>query len=99
MPATARHANSTSFFSEKDREPMFTAFRNQGWRWLGYQDSNLGMPIPKTGALPLGDTPAVWWPERESNPRHGDFQSPALPTRSEEHTSELQSRPHLVCRL
>src|SRR5690554_7207869 len=23
----------------------------------------------------------------------------ALPTRSEEHTSELQSRPHLVCRL
>ncbi len=27
--------------------------------WLGYQDSNLGMPIPKTGALPLGDTPAI----------------------------------------
>src|SRR3989442_9146928 len=24
---------------------------------------------------------------------------PALPLRSEEHTSELQSRPHLVCRL
>src|SRR6266498_5115394 len=24
---------------------------------------------------------------------------PACPTRSEEHTSELQSRPHLVCRL
>src|SRR5215813_15318851 len=24
---------------------------------------------------------------------------PALPSRSEEHTSELQSRPHLVCRL
>src|SRR6476659_2401542 len=21
-----------------------------------------------------------WWPGRESNPRHGDFQSPALPT-------------------
>ena len=26
--------------------------------WLGCQDSNLGMPIPKTGALPLGDTPS-----------------------------------------
>src|SRR3989442_1980212 len=25
--------------------------------------------------------------------------APALPWRSEEHTSELQSRPHLVCRL
>src|SRR4249919_1401607 len=22
----------------------------------------------------------IWWPGRESNPRHGDFQSPALPT-------------------
>src|SRR5699024_8888175 len=47
---------------------------------VGYQDSNRGMPVPKTGALPLGDTPAVWWPERESNPRHEDFQSSALPT-------------------
>lgn len=25
--------------------------------WLGWQDSNLRMPIPKTGALPLGHTP------------------------------------------
>ena len=25
--------------------------------WLGYQDSNLGMPRSKPGALPLGDTP------------------------------------------
>lgn len=27
--------------------------------WLGWQDSNLRMPIPKTGALPLGYTPTV----------------------------------------
>ncbi len=26
-------------------------------RWLGYQDSNLGMPGSKPGALPLGDIP------------------------------------------
>ncbi len=26
--------------------------------WLGYQDSNLGMPGSKPGALPLGDTPS-----------------------------------------
>ncbi len=25
--------------------------------WLGYQDSNLGMPESESGALPLGDTP------------------------------------------
>lgn len=27
--------------------------------WLGWQDSNLRMPVPKTGALPLGYTPAM----------------------------------------
>ena len=26
--------------------------------WLGRQDSNLRIPVPKTGALPLGDAPA-----------------------------------------
>ena len=31
-------------------------------RWLGWQDSNLRMPVPKTGALPLGDTPMPSWP-------------------------------------
>lgn len=27
--------------------------------WLGREDSNLRMPIPKTGALPLGDAPTL----------------------------------------
>ena len=26
-------------------------------RWLGRQDSNLRMPVPKTGVLPLDDAP------------------------------------------
>ena len=30
--------------------------------WLGRQDSNLGMAVPKTAALPLGDAP----PEAEA---------------------------------
>jgi hypothetical protein len=30
-----------------------------GRDWLGWQDSNLRMPVPKTGALPLGYTPAA----------------------------------------
>ena len=33
--------------------------RNAVWRWLGWQDSNLRMAIPKTAALPLGYTPTV----------------------------------------
>jgi hypothetical protein len=28
-------------------------------RWLGRQDSNLGMAVPKTAALPLGDAPSA----------------------------------------
>lgn len=28
--------------------------------WLGWKDSNLRMPVPKTGALPLGYTPRPW---------------------------------------
>src|SRR6266498_524827 len=47
---------------------------------------------------------AVWSSRREARPRHaaprGVLSTPApRPARSEEHTSELQSRPHLVCRL
>ena len=35
-----------------------SAFFRMGACWLGRQDSNLRMPVPKTGALPLGDAPA-----------------------------------------
>lgn len=28
--------------------------------WLGRKDSNLRMPVPKTGALPLGDAPKIF---------------------------------------
>src|SRR2546422_2373883 len=37
--------------------------------------------------------------ERASKKRFGDARDPLLVSRSEEHTSELQSRLHLVCRL
>ena len=39
--------------------------------------------VLQTSALPLGDVAIYynkWCPEAESNHRHGDFQSPALPT-------------------
>src|SRR2546422_2544532 len=42
------------------------------------------------------------WPSRTSaswSPKAWDEEAPARRPRSEEHTSELQSRLHLVCRL
>src|SRR3989442_8178960 len=36
---------------------------------------------------------------RTFTPRTAHGTNPGVETRSEEHTSELQSRPHLVCRL
>ena len=35
---------------------------SRGFSWLGRQDSNLRMPVPKTGALPLGDAPTCRLP-------------------------------------
>ena len=32
---------------------------NDFLNWLGYEDSNLGMPESESGALPLGDTPTI----------------------------------------
>jgi hypothetical protein len=38
--------------------------KDLGESWLGCQDSNLGMSVPKTDALPLGDTPTGAVPTR-----------------------------------
>src|SRR2546422_7715142 len=51
-----------------------------------------------------GDGMPCIMPPRPSGPWHMAHPTPAMPwlfstTRSEEHTSELQSRLHLVCRL
>jgi hypothetical protein len=45
--------------------------------WLGRQDSNLGMAVPKTAALPLGDAPKRW---RLHN-RHEPGWQPGFPQR------------------
>ena len=40
------------------------------YKWLGYQDSNLGMTESKSVALPLGYTPKIkWWRGADSNCR------------------------------
>src|SRR3989442_3228702 len=49
--------------------------------------------------------PDAWWRMRDLpglcaySRRRGDIHGAGGDRRSEEHTSELQSRPHLVCRL
>src|SRR2546430_12566298 len=46
-----------------------------GRRWLGRQDSNLGMADPKSAALPLGDAPNWSGPSIGSNKRTGRSES------------------------
>src|SRR5215813_11891637 len=56
--------------------------------------------FPYTTLFRSGWTQAAAPPHRRAAPRLDRLRSPtAAPARSEEHTSELQSRPHLVCRL
>ena len=44
-------------YDEESGEWLPAEQRRPGKVWLGRQDSNLRMPVPKTGALPLGDAP------------------------------------------
>src|SRR2546429_4382975 len=54
----------------------------------------------RPGALGAGfpSKPPPWWEARSTPPR-ADICTSRRTARSEEHTSELQSRLHLVCRL
>src|SRR5690554_7453150 len=91
-----RPARSTLF-------PYTTLFRSDGGRWavdhdpVGARDrpEQLGVDLFEPGArdadVALGrDHPVLLLRRHQREP---------LAVRSEEHTSELQSRPHLVCRL
>ena len=48
--------------------------------WSGLRGSNPPPPPWQGGALPNELNPRKWCLRSESNQRHGDFQSPALPT-------------------
>ena len=55
--------------------------------WSGLRGSN-PPPSPWQGdALPNELNPRMWCLRSESNQRHGDFQSPALPTELQRHTA------------
>src|SRR3712207_8492899 len=75
--------------------PYTTLFRSCRSSW--------GPPPSACEAWPRGGRPAPLPPPRLSPPRRSHQGSPAFRRqsrrRSEEHTSELQSRQYLVCRL
>src|SRR5690554_7188764 len=85
-----------------DRESPCVAGKHRGARWPGQPVCIAGLflstlrrvPEPKRGQTTF-DPDRPWWAHLCSLCH---FQSTDS-VRSEEHTSELQSRPHLVCRL
>ena len=65
-----------------------TKSRPQGpafYFWSGLRGSNPPPPPWQGGALPNELNPHIWCLRSESNQRHGDFQSPALPTELQRH--------------
>src|SRR6266699_7164364 len=50
-------------------------------------------------ALPIPPSRPGWTSSPPTSPSVTSSSAPGWSRRSEEHTSELQSRPHLVCRL
>ena len=81
----------------------FLAFRVSEPRsnkiWSGLRGSN-PPPRPWQGrALPNELNPQIWCLRSESNQRHGDFQSPALPTELQRHAARQKpTAGRLSCR-
>src|SRR3989442_7483329 len=73
--------------------PYTTLFRSPGRRLAAGPGGGSG--IARQRARPEGPRP----PRRDVEELAGGEPGDAAGQRSEEHTSELQSRPHLVCRL
>ena len=60
-------------------------------KWSGRRGSNSLPPPWQGGALPNELNPQNWCLRAELNHRHGDFQSPALPTELQRHIEEGES--------
>src|SRR5207253_3485235 len=70
------------------RDPHTPLFDPKGMLWFSVQGSNMaGRLDPTTGEIKM-----VSYPAPRSNPYGVVFTSKGMPIRSEEHTSELQSR-------
>src|SRR3712207_7142913 len=78
--------------------PYTTLFRSGGRRSRCSGDRVSALVRGPLGALPDHDSPPTH-PHRGHHRGQRFSARPALRSRSEEHTSELQSRQYLVCRL
>src|SRR5437763_8385845 len=76
----------TTLFRSVDHRPVVSVSPVQTWR----EPSLIVLTVPPA-------VPKLVWPPSRHRPAL-NCASPSL-KRSEEHTSEVQSRPHLVCRL
>src|SRR3989442_477469 len=84
--ASAMVENLTATAYPRARVRLVMSFTPAGRPWPLFSASPWQMDV----AFPVGDKSFALPPGRSSRSYEG---------RSEEHTSELQSRPHLVCRL
>ena len=82
FPYSVYYSKAASYATafEKKRARFFRA-RD----WSGLRGSNPPPPPWQGGALPNELNPRKWCLRSESNQRHGDFQSPALPTELQRH--------------
>src|SRR5436305_10409967 len=82
--------------------PYTTLFRSRtlhicGYEWSPVVERDAGTQMKHVALAALLYFPAVGEPGKQ--PAVGIELGQPVEQRSEEHTSELQSRPHLVCRL
>src|SRR3712207_8383262 len=76
--------------------PYTTLFRS--YLVVSHRRQSLHRPEPAQNAVSAASV-VCRSRERADRGADGDARGPAAPRRSEEHTSELQSRQYLVCRL
>src|SRR5207253_8316437 len=91
----------SSFFSSRQRHFMTDRVQIQLVLAKNSRPSSSRTAVVPQHAKPIAISPALpIWP-RASPPNTPQYSAPCsfLSLRSEEHTSELQSRGHLVCRL
>ena len=73
------HLEEKTLTSQQNKRPFSC--------WSGRRGSNSLPPPWQGGALPDELHPQLWCLRTESNHRHGDFQSPALPTELQRHNT------------
>src|SRR2546422_7833675 len=79
--------------------PYTTLFRSPQIERGAGEPPRLPEAVHEVTRVRLGDRLGAIGHDGEPGRRGADLRRPGSPSRSEEHTSELQSRLHLVCRL